>query len=108
MTNYFDDKSGQVSIDSMVSFGIPISSRYSKAGEIAEMLIFTEELARESIDKYVHSVFYDSKADICSFELASTVSQYDPIALKIEEIANRCLSQYELFGSINHGLMTSS
>lgn len=45
MKEYFDEKARQIDCSDLVSFGIPISSRYGKAHELAEMLLFTRELA---------------------------------------------------------------
>lgn len=67
----FDDKAPQLNHGTLVAFGMKLTSRYSKVDEMREMLHFAQLAALASAATFVQSVFYDSKADICSFELVS-------------------------------------
>jgi len=105
VVDYFDEKIQQVEFkDGMKSFGIEIESRYEKAWEIAEMLNFTTNVAMHELHSYVESVYYDSKANICSFKLSSNLEQYSEAAEKIKLCARNTISQFEMFGYIDHGL----
>ena len=99
---YFDEKESQVKPGSLEAFGISIESRYSKAEEIIEMLNFTKELALNNVAHYVTSVFYDSKATICSFEFDQTIQDGDPIAIQIQIAADKTISHFDIFGNVNY------
>lgn len=100
MKHYFEEKSSQIDIDSMTAFGIPISTRYSKADELIEMISFCRECAKYNINKYVKSVFYDSKANLCTFELDTSVKKYSKLGRKLREIADKTIEQHALFDSV--------
>mgnify|MGYP001595812520 CR=1 FL=1 len=65
----FNEKAPQLNIGTLVAFGIKLTTRYDKVDEMCEMLHFAQMAALAGAATFVHSVFYDSKADICSFEL---------------------------------------
>lgn len=102
MSDFFAEKAAQVNPGGLESFGIAISSRYSKASELVQMLEFTEQAALNNVAHYVQSVFYDSKACICSFELEASVKEGDPVCQAIEDAARSTVSQFELFGIVGH------
>lgn len=103
MPDYFAEKAGQVEPETLTAFGITISSRYGKADELIEMLSFCRMAALEHIEHFVKEVFYDSKACVCSFKLDRTVTSGDAIASHVHAIAKKTISQFELFGYIDHG-----
>ena len=70
-TDWFDEKASQVNSGSLTAFGIRIDSRYDKASELVEMLRFCEGIAELGHEGLISTVFYDSKANICSFETAA-------------------------------------
>lgn len=88
-------------------FGISIDSRYGKAHELAEMLNFTYEIAQENLEGAVRSIFYDSKADLCTFELNPDVEEHSDIAKHIFSAAEKTISQFELFGIVGHSYEVS-
>lgn len=102
MRDFFAEKAAQVTPGNLESFGVAISSRYSKASELVEMLEFTEQAALKNVAHYIQSVFYDSKACMCSFELDSSVKEEDPVCQAIEDAARSTISQFELFGIVGH------
>jgi hypothetical protein len=51
MNPFFDEKVSQVSTGNVVAFGIPLMSRYSKANELAEMLLFARIIALAGLEK---------------------------------------------------------
>lgn len=99
--NYFDEKSQEISADAMKSFGIDVSTRYGKAWQMAEMLMFTTALANRDLHSLVSSVFYDSKSDCCSFEFSQDLSpeQKDGILA----CAEKHISQFDWDGYVLHG-----
>ncbi len=103
MIHYFEEKAQQVDVGAMKSFGIEIHSRYSKAWELAEMLNFTTELASENLHRYVQSVFYDSKANICFMEFNSNLEQGSDEAEAIKKCVKKTLIQFQFFDVIGHG-----
>lgn len=103
MTEYFEEKSEQVSPNSLTAFGIEISSRYGKANEIIEMINFSRLAAQGDVAHYVKSVFYDSKANICTFELVKSVKSFDPVAIPLKQAALEAIAQFDWFGSVEHG-----
>jgi len=94
---------GQINPGSCLAFGISLDSRHSKAWELAEMLLFTDELAKAGLQQYVKSVFYDSNADLCQFEFTDEVEEFSPIEDEIKEAALKTISQFEWHGSVDHG-----
>mgnify|MGYP001394145876 CR=1 FL=1 len=101
---YFEEKSFQVEIDGrMSSFGITISSFYTKAWEIVEMLNFTIAVARLDLHKYVESVHYYSKSNVCTFVFSDDLEVYSHEAFQIQDCARQTIAQFEMFGCLDHG-----
>ncbi|SFK45570.1 hypothetical protein [Azotobacter beijerinckii] len=94
---YFEEKAEQVSPAVVVAFGIELCSRYGKAAELREMLAFAEAVAIERAERYVSKVFYDSAANLCTFELADGVQRFDPVGCVLWEAADSTIEQFELF-----------
>ncbi len=103
MTEFFEEKSQQVSPSSLVAFGIEISSRYGKANELIELINFSRLAAQSEVAHYVKSVFYDSKADICAFELVDSVKAGDPVAILLKQAALEAVAQFYWFGFAEQG-----
>jgi len=102
MTSYFDEKAEQVDTGHLVAFGIKIISRYSKAGELIEMLSFAKKAALAGVADSVQEVFYDSNACFCTFEFNGDIVPGDPIEQKIFAAAKATISQFEWMGCIHH------
>ncbi len=103
MTDYFAEKAGQIEPGTLVAFGITISSRYRKANELIEMLAFCRLMAMEKLSHNVKELFYDSKANMCSFTFVDSVAKGDSVAHKAYDAAKQTISQFELFGYVDHG-----
>ena len=103
MTDYFAEKSQQVEPSELVAFGITISSRYGDASELIEMMRFAEMVAQKKVSHYVRRVFYDTKANYCNIELDATVQRDDPVASAILDAATETISQFDWFGTVQHG-----
>ncbi|MCC7732758.1 hypothetical protein [Klebsiella pneumoniae] len=101
--NYFEEKAAQISVGGMTAFGITISTRYDRAGEMAEMLQFTKKAARAGLHHFVEEIFYDSKADLCTFKFVDGFDQNGEDAQKFKRIAAETIGQYYIFGDIGHG-----
>ncbi|WP_448097855.1 hypothetical protein [Luteibacter yeojuensis] len=88
------EKVTEVEPSGLTAFGIDISSRYGKAGELVEMLEFCEGVAKLGLERFIAEVFYDSKAGICSFAVAAdaVVAKADSHAMLI--IAQRTITQF--------------
>jgi hypothetical protein len=93
----FSDKAHQIKPSSFEAFGITISSRYGKCGEIVELLQFAEAAALSSVAKYVLEVDYDSKASICAFKLDPTVVVGSEVERALFAIANETVSHFFWF-----------
>lgn len=93
----------QISSGSCIAFGIPLDSRHNKAWELAEMLLFADELAKRGLQQNVKSVFYDSNADLCQISLSPVIEEFSFEEDEIKEIALLTLSQFEWHGSVDHG-----
>ncbi len=101
--NYFEEKSRQVSHGTVVAFGISLTTRHDKAGELVEMLNFATMVAQVGYEDLVTSVFYDSNSCTCNFELADGLAHADQGALVILHCAKQTITQFEWDGSIFHG-----
>ncbi|MGS3177859.1 hypothetical protein CF139_02435 [Aeromonas hydrophila] len=101
--SYFDEKARQTSVDSMLSFGIPICSRYAKANDLAEMLMFTHRVALLGLHEHIKNVFYDTKACLCVIELHDEEMWYDEAGEKIKGCAEKSISQFQWAGTVGHG-----
>lgn len=82
---------------------ISIESRHDRDSEMNEMGSFVETAHQRSLSPYVRSLFYDSNSCCCSFELANEVEEHGLIANEILEVALETISQFEWFGSVEHG-----
>lgn len=100
--DYFDEKSAEISVEDMTSFGVHIHTRYGKAWQMAEMLQFTTDLANLDLHRAVAKVFYDSKSDTCYFELSDDHLPPEKSAA-ILECAKRRITQFEWDECIYHG-----
>lgn len=100
--DYFDEKSEQVTPDTLEAFGIKIQSRYGRARELREGLLFAEDLAEKGLHGFVLEVFFDSKADICSFSLGET-DLFPQISQGILDCALEHISQFDWEGTVYHG-----
>ncbi|MFQ1684767.1 hypothetical protein ACK38W_10040 [Aeromonas veronii] len=100
--SYFDEKARQTSVDSMMSFGIPISSKYASATELSEMLLFTHQVARLGLNECIKQVHYDSKACICFIELHDEGMWYDDEGRQIKSCAENTIQQFQWDGMIGH------
>lgn len=103
MTDFFDEKARQVDVDSLTAFNIQLTSRYAKARELAEMLMFANYAAAVGLHGLVESVFYDSKADLCTPEFSSAHRFGSPADRVLLGCAKRSLSQFQWDGMIFHG-----
>lgn len=102
---FFEEKAEQVSPAQVVAFGIELHSRYGKVAELREMLAFAEAVATERAERYVGKVFYDSAANLCTFELRNGVQQFDPVGRMLWAAADSTIEQFEMFGAIG-GMMS--
>ena len=93
----------EVICNGLTAFGIDISSRHNKAKEIIELLQFSLEASKLNLHEYVLSIFYDSNACLCVFEFKPSLllGSYEEQAL--HRIAIKTISQFDWFGSIEHG-----
>lgn len=83
-------------------YGIKIWSRYDHGRELQEMIDFCRIAADRGLDGYVEDLFYDSKACICFFTLASHLEQSSVESKALSCIAYLTIGQYDWFGVIGH------
>ena len=88
----FDEKAHQLSVGSLTAYGIDLSTRYSKCGEMIELLQFASLAAQAGAASLVKSVFYDSKANLCNFEWHGALDAEADAALR--QCADQSISQY--------------
>ncbi|WP_397574047.1 hypothetical protein [Silanimonas sp.] len=98
--NYFEEKVGQVEPFSLVAFGIPLSSRYGKAGELVDMLQFAEMATRDGVASLVTELFYDSKACVCEVKLVDWASAEGKAS--VIRVGEQTISQFTVDGDIYH------
>ncbi|MGS5088239.1 hypothetical protein ACVC7V_17285 [Hydrogenophaga sp. A37] len=103
MNEWFGEKSTQLDISGLTAFGIPVSTRYGRSGEMVEMVEFAEALAKERLEGYVKNVFYDSKADICDIEFTDSRLQGTPVDDAMLAAAKKTISQFTWHGIVQHG-----
>lgn len=88
----FDEKASQIDVNSMNAFGIQLTSRYAKCSEMIDMLQFAQLAAQAGAASLVKSLFYDTKASVCSFEWHG---ELDPEADRLlRQCADQAISQY--------------
>lgn len=105
--DYFDEKARQISEDALAAFGIPLTTRYAKADEMAEMLMFAQFAAARGLHTLVKAVFYDSKACLCTVELHSEDDFQSEAGAALKECAERALRQFQWDGTVYHGASLS-
>lgn len=103
MNKWFEDKSSQIDHPRIVSFGIEMETRYSRAMEMIEMLEFSYLAACENLNNFVSIVFYDSKADICTFVLSDHLVKYSKQDDTLLRIAKKTISQFIWNDLVYHG-----
>lgn len=100
--DYFADKAPQMDTDGLTAFGISLTTRYSKATELAEMLGFAAAAATAGVHGHVTSVSYDSKASLCTFEFTG-VDEGGPVYEKLLAAALAHIRQFDWYGTVYHG-----
>ncbi|TXG87844.1 MAG: hypothetical protein E6R10_07210 [Rhodocyclaceae bacterium] len=93
-SGWFRGKGQQVTPATIVAFGIPIQSRYSKAREVVEMLEFARLAAESGVAGYVSSVFYDSKSCCCTIEPNEEAKRQAIVLHTIYACADRTISMF--------------
>lgn len=94
-----------------VIHGIPIASQYNNPREVSEMTAFCDLLEQRGLSEFVRGVFYDSKADICTFEFNGPLRTFDgnepdhlyTLAHRILVVALETIYQFDWFGYAEHG-----
>lgn len=101
--DYFAEKAHQISNESMLAFGVPVLTRYGRASEMAEMLMFMQYAAARGLHTLVKEVFYDSQACVCTIELHDPQGYLSQSGLALRECAQRAIRQFDWDGTIGHG-----
>ena len=101
--DYFGEKTEQISDASILAFGVPVITRWGKASEMAEMLMFMQYAAAKGLHTLVKEVFYDSQACVCTIELHDPQGYLSESGLALRECAQRAISQFDWDGYIGHG-----
>ena len=70
---------------------------------MVELLQFAEAAAASKVANYVLEAHYDSKANLCTFELAPSVKEGDAVANAILEAARATIGQFYWFDVCEHG-----
>ena len=99
---FFSEKGSQLSVGSIIAFGIPISTRYNHAREMIEMINFCTSIAWAGATRFVESVFYDSKACVCCINTKPGIEHNYEVRDAIEKAALMNITQYDLFGTVGH------
>ena len=103
MKNQLESDKKQLSVSTIRAFDIQICSRYSNASEMIEMLNFANKTAHAKLSHLVNAILYDSKANICTFELSDKLKQGSIEEQTLLRIAKSTISQFIWFGTIYHG-----
>ena len=103
MKKWFDEKSTQLDTDSLVAFGIPLSTRYGRASEMVEMINFAQALAEAGLERNIKRVFYDSKADLCDIEFHDSNLRYTDTDEAMLRAAKETIGQFTWHGMVQHG-----
>jgi hypothetical protein len=98
VVDYFADESVQVQPAEFAAFGIPVHSRFGKAGEIVEMIDFAKRAAAVGVAHYVSRLFYNSKTGVCHFHLIESVKEGDMVSNALLEIGEQTISYFVMFG----------
>lgn len=71
--------------------------------EEREMQNFADRAKEIGVDAFVQNMFYDSNSCCCQFNFSGDFHESDKIAQELLSIALETISQFEWFGSIQHG-----
>jgi hypothetical protein len=89
--------------DTLAVHGISITSRSNIPREIAEMTKFCELLAQRGLAGHVERIYYDSKANLCSFKFSENLTEDNPASLEIKDVALETIGQFDWFGGAEQG-----
>lgn len=78
-------------------------SRHQLPNEEAELAAFAAAVMEAELDTYIEEAMYDSNANCCYFKFHLDISPSDEDAQALLAIATKTLTQFEWFGSIQHG-----
>ncbi|QKE37401.1 MAG: hypothetical protein HO273_00540 [Ferrovum myxofaciens] len=91
-------------MDALTVHGVSIISRYNNPREIDEMTKFCELLVQRGLIDHIDSVFYDTGANLCSFQFKwKTLVETDAVAQDIKQAALETIYQFDWFGWAEHG-----
>ena len=102
MNPWFEEKASQIDSPSMHAFGISITTRHSKARELAELLMFAQEAAQSNVNHLVEAAFYDSNSQCCTFEFRKGFEQFSVDERTLFEAAKKTITQFEWFEAVHH------
>lgn len=102
MKDYFEEKTRQIEPGDITAFGIPLSSRYAKATDMAEMLMFVHKVASAGLHHHVESVSYDTKACLCVIYLHDEELWFGEAGKQIRTYAKETISQFQWHGTVGH------
>jgi hypothetical protein len=102
--DYFAEKAHQVTGNEFQAFGISLMTRYGKADELVEMINFARLAAMGELHLLVKTVFYDSKANLCTIELFDESLWNTEEGIALRKCAKQSIRQFQWDGTIGHGL----
>ena len=71
--------------------------------EIQEMQDFATKAKENGLDSFVQELFYDSNSGCCQFKFSGDIHAHDQLSNELLSIALETVSQFEWYGSIQHG-----
>lgn len=78
-------------------------SRHSVPQENLELDEFVDAVVAADLEMFVSEVFYDSNSNCCTFVFRYGLTETEPVAEQLLAIAQKSISQFEWFGSIQYG-----
>ncbi|PHV34555.1 hypothetical protein CSQ94_03920 [Janthinobacterium sp. BJB312] len=78
-------------------------SRHQLPNEEAELAAFAAAVMKADLATYIEEAMYDSNSNCCYFKFHLDLSPSDEDARTLLAIATNTISQFEWFGSIEHG-----
>ena len=102
--DWFADKQCQISHHAITAFGIRLESRYGNANEMAQMLNFAADCARDGLEAGIQSVFYNSKNSLCSFEFSQDHNEDSDFAKAVKIHALKNIACFDWYTGVQYGM----
>ena len=97
---------GSLTVGSSLNLKLAQELFFDKSNEALDNFVW--EVNDAGLQRFVKGAFYDSKSDFCMIRLRDDFIEFELFSDQLLAIARRTLKQYEWFGVIQRGVLSTA